>query len=131
MNITPDEIIDFSSNPEIKKRDPKNIEMDILRAKAKISGIFKNSNKNYDTIVEKNPNSKELRLAHILYAEYYGLQSLVISKADIQSETYDDYSYTRRTDKAVIEPDIMPLIKPFLEDDSPSIRTTTMRLRVL
>lgn len=131
MNITPQEVIDFSSNPDIKNRSINNIEMDILRAKAKLSEVFKLSGKEYDTIVASNPNSKELRLAHILYAEYYGLQSIVISKADIQSETYDDYSYTRRTDKAVIEPDIMPLIKPFIEPDSPSVRSTNMRLRVL
>ncbi|MCD8018430.1 MAG: DUF3199 family protein [Clostridiales bacterium] len=93
--VAPDEVIEYTSYEDVKKRPRAKLIADIIRARQKVVAITNNHFQDYEAIPEP------VRMAVILLAEAYAKNDIEISNGGFKSETFDDYSYTR--DSATID----------------------------
>lgn len=89
--VTPDEVISYTEQEDVKKRSAKQLAFDISRAELKV--IAKTNNQFGD---EGYPDGvpEPVKMAVILLAEAYAKNAIEAAKKQIKSETFDDYSYT-------------------------------------
>ena len=86
--ITPEDVKNYTSHQEIKKRPDKKLAFDIARAELKIIHITNNKFEEYEELPEA------VKIATILVAEAYAKNGIEATKKNIKSETFDDYAYT-------------------------------------
>jgi hypothetical protein len=121
------DVVAYSSIPKIVARGEK-LENEILRADEKIFSIC-NHDFTGDDYVEGIPD--KVKLAAILWTEYYALVELGKESADLKSESLPDYSYVRANNSAIAEPDTMLLLKDYIEDDSESSSKLVFKMRAI
>lgn len=134
MYITPQEVIDYSTIPEVQNRDPKRLQIDIMRAEAKIDSFLPFNKKLKDIIKDPNNIPDDIKVGIILYAEYYAYKQTFIQKTGMKSETFDDYSYeVMDSGFNLEEPDIMSLFQHYIKviDTTPVERPVTMRITIV
>lgn len=110
--VTPEEVKSYSEVPCVQQRDNSKIEMDILRAEEAVINYTNNNFSDCDTI----PSA--VKTAIMLLAEAYGYKA-VTSTTAMQSETYDDYTYTAKNSEFNISDlDCDILLKPYVKSKS-------------
>lgn len=101
--VQPNEVIDYSDYPEVKSRDVKKIQIDIMRAE---NYVIKYTNNKFDGINietgEKEIIPEDVKIAVILLAERYAYNSIELNQK-VKSETFDDYSYTAESKEIRID----------------------------
>lgn len=113
--ITPQEVIDYTESPRIKKRAVSKLELDIIMAENKVFDIVGHDFS--DT--EKYPQLPDkAKIALLMWAEYYALKAIKRPTEGMKSEQLDEYSYTKYAE--LPEPDTYDLLKEFIEDDGES-----------
>lgn len=106
--VTPEEVIDYTEDEDLKKRPLSKIKFDIVRAESK---VFSLCNQDFSSMDEL---PSPVKLSIILYAEYYALGAIKLKNINkYKSESYDDYSYQLSEDE-IPEPDIYNLIEPYI-----------------
>ncbi|WP_203363080.1 DUF3199 family protein [Bacillus sp. REN10] len=129
MLITPDDVISYSVFEQVKSRDTKLLEQDILEAEIEVRRIA-----GHDfSAPEYTPLPAEVKLALQKLAQYYALVNSdeSLSKG-IKSEKIGDYSYTASEGSGNAKPDVSALLSAFIKKDEPADPgTARMRLRSL
>lgn len=106
--ITPQEVIEYTDNQEVKVRPPEKLKLDIVRSESK---IFSLCGKDF---LKESTLPEPIRIALILYAEYYAIGATINKNGGMyKSESFDDYSYELR-DETIAEPDVYYLIEPYV-----------------
>ena len=96
--VIPEDVRNYSDYSEIQSRSDKKLEIDIARAEAY---VIKYTNNKFEDC-EEIPQA--VHLAVILLASKYAQDAVEKTKAKkVQSETFDDYSYSSTTDTANID----------------------------
>jgi hypothetical protein len=106
--ITPADVKDYTEFPKVKERSDPKLQLDIVRAEQYI--ISKTNNKFDDDAYPTIP--EPVKLATILVAEFYA-NAAADDASKFESETFDDYSYTR-SDIKVEDLDLEPLLKDYV-----------------
>ena len=129
MLITPADVIGYSVFEQVKGREEKLLEQDILEAEIEVRKIA-----GHDfSAPEYTPLPAEVKLALQKLAQYYALVNSdeSLSKG-IKSEKIGDYSYTVSEGSSTAKPDVFDLLGTFIKKDKPTdIGTARMRLRSL
>jgi len=127
--VTPEEVREYTENPNVKERSDKRLELDILRAEQYVIRYTGNHFTDPDRFPEL---PQQVRLAVILLAEMYASSAATSDKnsGNYKSETFDDYSYTLAdTAKKQENIDLGPLLDEFIL--SAPRRAVNMNLRKL
>ena len=113
--ITPYEVQEYSTNPEVQSRTHARLLVDIARAEQYIISYCQHDfsdDERYPEIPES------VKTAALLTAEFYAAQAEAEAsgRSLLKSETNDDYSYTAQDTKTAIDNlTIGPLLDPFIE----------------
>lgn len=127
INVKPQDVKDYTSIPEVKSRSDKALEMDIRQATRKVLSIL--NRKENDVIFLGSSIPQDIKDAIILYAEYFANQSVNSSKSGMQSEKFDDYSYSRFKDGSSFL-DVSHLLDPWINyDEDPDTTKVVLRMR--
>lgn len=122
--ISPQDLIDYTDNVKIKSRPENKILIDISRAYSKLVYLCGQDLLSFEEL------PPDIKTSLILYSEYYGYTSILSASSNMQTESFDDYSYTVK-DVALQEPEIHALIKPYIKITSTPKRPMSMSLRRL
>lgn len=106
--ITPADVKDYTEFPKVMVRPDPKLKLDIVRAEQYI--ISRTNNKFDDDTYPTIP--EPVKLATILVAEFYA-NAAADDASKFESETFDDYSYTR-SDIKVEDLDLEPLLKDYV-----------------
>lgn len=107
--ITSAEVKEYTEFQKVKVRPDTKLQLDIVRAEQYI--ISKTNNKFVDDVAY--PTIPEpVKLATILVGEFYA-NAATDDATKYESETFDDYSYTRN-DVKVEDLDLEPLLKDYV-----------------
>lgn len=126
--LTPQELKAYTEMEKVKARSDVKVQADITRAENYIIHRTNNDfsdNAKYPTIPD------DVKLAAMLVAEHYSAVASSEPQTEYQSETFKDYSYTKKTsiDKSVDDVDIDALISRYVQ--SASVGTLALKLRKL
>lgn len=125
--ITPQQVIDYTESPKVKNREASKITVDIARATSKVLKLL---NRSKDDPLFATSVPDEIQTALILWTEYYSLKEVEKQSSGFQSETFDDYSYTKAPNASIEEPEVLDLIESYIVGDSVNL-TQKAKLRVL
>lgn len=89
--VDPTQIRDYSSSSKVKTRSDGQLAYDIARAERYV--IFHTHNK-FDSKEYESELPSDVTMAVILLAEAYAKQAIMQKDGALNSETFDDYSYT-------------------------------------
>ncbi|MGE7885357.1 protein YqbG [Bacillus sp. NPDC094077] len=121
--ITPGQLIDYTTFDEVKVRDPKLLQMDIVEAQNEIFSLtfvdFEDK--------EKFPSVPDVvEIACFKFAQYYALvNSDETTYENVQSERMGNYSYQSG---GYIKPDVRSLLSQWISEKKQK-GTVKMRLR--
>ena len=107
--ITPSDVKEYTELPKVKARPDSKLQFDIVRAE---QYIIKNTNNSFADDVAYPTIPEPVKLAVILVAEFYA-NIAADDSTKFESETFDDYSYTRN-DMRVDDLDLDPLLKDYV-----------------
>lgn len=96
--VNPDKIREYSDSEKVKSRSDAQLKFDIARAERYVIYHTRNKftdDKYHDSIPE------DVEMAVILLAEAYAKQAILQKHGGIESERFDDYSYTLKSDTDV------------------------------
>lgn len=98
--VKPEDVRDYSSSAKLKERSDDQLKFDIARAEAYVVYYTHNdfSGKDYAAKVPE-----DIRIAVIVLAEAYAKQAILQKEGSLNSETFDDYSYTASTDTQIAD----------------------------
>jgi hypothetical protein len=121
--ILPIDIVEYTENEAVKARSINKIQMDILKAETKIFNIVGHK---FEAV---NEIPQPVKLAAILYTEYYALLAVArkTQDSDKQSETLDEYSYTRGKSE-IPEPDVEDLLLPYIVSSTEKKNRITLKV---
>ncbi|TXR94768.1 hypothetical protein DN390_24100 [Bacillus sp. SH7-1] len=126
--ITPQELIDYTVLPEVKKRPVPLLEQDILEADTEIYNLSKMD----FTDKTKHPEvPAEVKLACKKLAQYYAyINTDTNAMKGIKSESVGggDYSYTKDS-SSITKPDVLNLLKGFIPNSGK--RKVTFKMRTI
>lgn len=98
--VKPEEVIEYSQSAKVKSRSVKQLAFDIARAERYV--IFHTHNKfDGDKYLASIPD--DVKMAVIILAEAYAKQAIIQKDGIMQSESFDDYSYTASSDTDLAE----------------------------
>lgn len=98
--VKPEEVIEYSQSAKVKSRSVKQLAFDIARAERYV--IFHTHNKfDGDEYLASIPD--DVKMAVIILAEAYAKQAIIQKDGIMQSESFDDYSYTASSDTDLAE----------------------------
>lgn len=120
--VKPDEVRDYTDNEQVKNRSDLQLQIDIARAEKFV--IFHTHNK-FDDEEKYKELPADVKLAVILLAESYAISSIAVKNGNVQSESFDDYSYTLDDRDEVERLGLGPLLDDYVLSDKGNI---TMRL---
>lgn len=89
--VDPMQVRDYSSSSKVKTRSDGQLAYDIARAERYV--IFHTHNK-FDSKEYESELPSDVTMAVILLAETYAKQAIMQKDGALNSETFDDYSYT-------------------------------------
>ena len=123
--ITPQQIRDVTTSSQISALTDAQLNDAITLAECKLSEV---TGRPLDDSVFVPTLPDRVRVYLIRYAEWYALQDLIrhgSSTSNLNSESYDDYSYTRSTTTDTIqhslsEPDLYCLVEEYVTEDADS-----------
>jgi hypothetical protein len=107
--ITSADVKDYTEFPKVKERPDPKLQLDIVRAE---QYIISRTNNKFDDNVAYPMIPEPVKLATILVAEFYA-NTAADDASKFESETFDDYSYTR-SDVKVEDLDLEPLLKDYV-----------------
>lgn len=124
--IKPDDVRNYSSSDKVKERLDEKLKVDIARAEAYVIYYTHNDFTGTD-YATKVPD--DIRIAVTVLAEAYAKQAILQKNGSLNSETFDDYSYTASTDTETADSlGLGVMLDPYKLD---SKGTAVMRLRKL
>ncbi|MFI8709946.1 DUF3199 family protein [Bacillus sp. NPDC077411] len=121
--ITPAQLIDYTMFDEVKERDPKLLQMDIVEAQ---NDIFEDTSVDFDD-KEKYPTIPEVvEIACLKLAQYYALtNSDEAAHEQVQSQRIGNYS---EQTTGYVKPNVSRLLSKWIKDKKRS-GTTQLRMR--
>lgn len=125
--ITKDDVLAYTSIASVTARGEK-ITNDILRAEIRVFAIC---NHNFSDVTKYPTIPPEVKLATILWTEYYTLKELGKESEGLKSETLPDYSYVKANNAGIAEPDTYLLLAPFIQNTAPSQSKAVLKLRAI
>lgn len=93
--VLPDEIKAYTESPKVKSRAEQALAFDIARAEQYV--IFHTHNQ-FDSDVYQVAIPEDVRMAVVLLAEAYAKQAIIQRDGPVESESFDEYSYTLKSD---------------------------------
>ena len=123
--ITREDVLKYTSIVKISSRGEK-LDNDILRAEKKVFAICNHDFTGLDssTQLPTYPNiPEEVKLATILWAEYFALKEIWKESAGLKSESLEGYSYTKANNTSIEEPDTYLLLKDHFKDSRESSKS--------
>lgn len=125
--VTPQEVKDYTSSAKVMTRDNTKLAFDIARAERYV--IFYTHNK-FDTEEYQERVPPDMKMAVTLLAEAYAKQAIIQKDGLMSSETFDDYSYTIKSDADLADSlELGTLLEEFILNDKNS--SVVMKLRKL
>lgn len=125
--VTPQEVKDYTSSAKVMARDNTKLAFDIARAERYV--IFYTHNK-FDTEEYQERVPPDMKMAVTLLAEAYAKQAIIQKDGLMSSETFDDYSYTIKSDADLADSlELGTLLEEFILNDKNS--SVVMKLRKL
>lgn len=98
--VKPEDVRDYSSSAKLRERSDDQLKFDIARAEAYVIYYTHNDFSGID-YATKVPD--DIRIAVIVLAEAYAKQAILQKEGSLNSETFDDYSYTASTDTQIAD----------------------------
>ena len=98
--VSPKEVRDYSDSKKVKAREDNKLAFDIARAE---KYVIHHTHNHFDTAEYEESLPLDVRMAVILLAEAYAKQSILHKEGNMNSETFDDYSYTMDADSDIAE----------------------------
>ena len=98
--IKPEDVKAYSDSQKVKARSDSQLSVDIARAERYV--IFHTHNK-FDTADYAESIPDDVKMAVTLLAEAYAKQAIIQKDGLLESETFDDYSYTVKSDANIAE----------------------------
>jgi len=124
--VKPEEVVAYTQNDAVKKRDSTLLAFDIARAETYV--IFRTHN-DFTADAYKSDIPDDVRKAVIMLAEAYALKAIQSAKGTVQSETFDDYSYTYSDTDLIDSLGLGPLLSPYILGETyGSMRLKLIRL---
>jgi len=113
--VTPEEVKEYTENPNVKNRPDDKLKWDIVRAEAY---VIKYTGNRFDNPEKYTEIPENVKLAVILLAEMYASSAATSDKnsGNYESESFDDYSYKLAdTAKKQENIDLGPLLDEHIE----------------
>lgn len=98
--VSPKEVRDYSDSKKVKAREDNKLAFDIARAE---KYVIHHTHNHFDTAEYEETLPSDVIMAVILLAEAYAKQSILHKEGNMNSETFDDYSYTMEADSDIAE----------------------------
>lgn len=131
--ISKDDVLGYTSIAKVTARGDKLLQ-DITRAEKMVFEICGHQFTGTDatTGLPLYPTIPEdVKLATILWTEYYALKEIGKETEGIKSETLLDYAYVKANNASVAEPDTYLLLKPYIIADAPSTSKAVLKFRAI
>jgi hypothetical protein len=122
--VQPEQVRDYTSSSKVKERSDDQLSFDIARAELYVIAYTHNKFADADVL------PSDVMMAVILLADAYAKQAIVQKDGIMSSETFDDYSYTIKSDADVTASlDLGAMLDGYVL--APSGGKVTMKLRKL
>lgn len=127
MLIIPQDVIEYTESEKVKSRAENKLQMDIRRAQSK---VLQHIRRTEDDELFKEGVPQAIKDALILYAEYFALKEIDKQSSGMQSESFDDYSYTR-SNVSIEEPDVFDLLDDYILGEPLNLNKVVLKARLL
>ena len=125
--IQKEDVLAYTTISKVVSRGERLVQ-DISRAEKRVFAICGH---NFSDILKYPEIPSDVKLAAILWTEYYSMKEANKETDGFKSESFDDYSYQKAGNANITEPDTFLLLSPYIAVASPSESKTVLKVRAI